>query len=122
MTRKNMFLWGLGGALLIAMTAGASAYIATKAAGEGEVVEATRTAQADKINWDGPAQQQAQQPAAKSCDDSNIVGAAIGAVAGGVAGNQIGSGKGQDLATIGGAIGGGALGQRYIPTRNALCP
>ena len=48
--------------------------------------------------------------------------AAIGAVGGGLVGNQIGSGKGQDLATIGGAIGGGYLGKEYIPTHNTLCP
>lgn len=123
MTRKNMVLWGLGGALLIAMTVGASAYVATRSVDRDDAAKPAKTAQAETIHWDdAPAQQQAQQPAAKSCDDANIVGAALGAVAGGVAGNQIGSGRGQDLATIGGAIGGGALGQRYIPTRNALCP
>lgn len=122
--KKKMVLLGVGAVALLAVTAGASAFIATNVANDKDVSEPQKVASAETIRWDdAPApQQQAQQPVAKSCDDANIVGAAIGAVAGGLAGNQIGSGRGQDLATIGGAIGGGYLGKEYIPTRNTLCP
>ncbi|PZO89123.1 MAG: hypothetical protein DI626_00205 [Micavibrio aeruginosavorus] len=82
-------------------------------------------AKKETITWNSErqaAKPQPQQQAANTCDDANIVGAAIGAVAGGFAGNQVGKGRGQDLATVGGAIGGGYLGKEYIPTRNVLCP
>jgi uncharacterized protein YcfJ len=80
---------------------------------------------AEKITWDEPRQQpqpQKAQPAKPACNDSNIVGTGLGAVAGGLVGSQIGKGKGQDLATIGGAVAGGFAGHEYIPTHNALCP
>ena len=123
MTHKNkMILLGIGAVALIAVTAGASAYVATNMAEEKPV--AAKTASRENIKWDdAPAPQPQQQAQAKpACNDANIVGAAIGAVAGGVAGNQIGSGSGKDLATIGGAIGGGWLGKDHIPTHNVLCP
>ena len=40
----------------------------------------------------------------------NLPGAAIGAVIGGILGHQIGDGRGRDIATIGGAVAGGAIG------------
>lgn len=40
----------------------------------------------------------------------NVGGGVIGALIGGVIGHQIGSGRGQDLATIGGAVAGAAIG------------
>ena len=40
----------------------------------------------------------------------SIPGAVIGAVIGGILGHQVGSGRGNDVATIGGAIAGGAIG------------
>ncbi len=122
MTRKtkHALLIGGGALALILATAGASAYVAQRAMVEPDKAKS----QKEEIVWDDPKAQapQPEQQAASSCDDANVVGAAIGAVAGGVAGNQIGSGRGQDLATVGGAIGGGVLGQQYIPTRNVLCP
>jgi len=39
-------------------------------------------------------------------------GAAIGAVAGGVIGHQVGGGRGRDLATVAGAVGGGYAGKK----------
>ncbi len=118
---KTLALWVLGGALLVAMTAGASAYITKNSLSDEAPAQKVKS---ERITWNEPrhntAQRRAQQPA-QTCDDANIVGTAIGAVAGGVVGNQVGGGKGKDLATIGGAIGGGYLGNQYIPTRNALC-
>lgn len=105
---------------LLAVTAGASAYVAKEIDNNPPNAKAS-----DEITWNNERQQPQPQQQAKAepaCDDANVVGAAIGAVAGGVVGNQVGSGKGQDLATIGGAIGGGYLGQQHIPTRNVLCP
>lgn len=121
--RKNAILLGITGIVLVALTAGASAYIVTKTMHDDKVV--TETSHTETIKWKeqrAAVQPQPQQPAEPACDDANIVGAAIGAVGGGLVGNQIGSGKGQDLATIGGAIGGGYLGKEYIPTHNTLCP
>ena len=40
----------------------------------------------------------------------NVPGAIIGGVLGGILGHQIGGGTGKTVATIGGAVGGGALG------------
>jgi uncharacterized protein YcfJ len=40
----------------------------------------------------------------------NVPGAIIGAVIGGVLGHQVGGGRGQDIATAGGAVAGGAIG------------
>jgi uncharacterized protein YcfJ len=42
--------------------------------------------------------------------DLNVPGAVIGGVLGGILGHQVGGGTGKTVATIGGAIGGGALG------------
>ena len=122
MTRKNIVFLTLGAAALMLVTAGASAYIVQKANEPETKVEARANPQ--KITWNEPrreAQPQAvqQKPA---CNDSNIVGTALGAVGGGLVGSQIGKGKGQDLATIGGAVAGGFAGHEYIPTHNALCP
>ena len=126
MTRKNLIVLCVGVFALVVLTAGASAFVTRNVLTEDktEVQRLTDSpAKTEKITWNEPRQQpQPQQQPVKTCDDANIVGAAIGAVAGGVVGNQIGSGKGQDLATIGGAIGGGYLGQQHIPTRNTLCP
>ena len=55
------------------------------------------------------------------CDDHNIVGTLGGGIAGGVIGNQFGSGSGKTIATTAGALGGAALGNKYIPTRGATC-
>ncbi len=45
-----------------------------------------------------------------SKDPNRIAGTAAGAVIGGLLGNQIGGGKGKKLATVGGAVAGGAAG------------
>ena len=41
---------------------------------------------------------------------SNVPGAIVGAVIGGILGHQVGGGRGQDIATVGGVIAGGAVG------------
>lgn len=43
----------------------------------------------------------------------NIGGAAVGAIIGGILGHQVGGGSGQKIATVAGALGGGALGSQY---------
>ena len=49
-----------------------------------------------------------QVPQAKS--KISIPGAVVGAVIGGILGHQVGGGRGQDIATVGGAVAGGAVG------------
>jgi len=44
--------------------------------------------------------------------DGNVGGTVLGAVIGGLAGHQVGGGKGRDLATVGGAVAGGFIGNR----------
>jgi outer membrane lipoprotein SlyB len=44
-------------------------------------------------------------------DPNRIAGTATGAVIGGLLGNQIGGGSGKKLATVGGAVAGGAAGR-----------
>lgn len=46
-----------------------------------------------------------------SKDPNRIAGTATGAVIGGLIGNQIGGGNGKKLATVGGAVAGGAAGR-----------
>lgn len=113
MTKKDMLALGAGAALLVMVTAGASAYVmnmddsaqASKSTNSVQRVSSARTATAP-------------QPA---CDDDNIVGKVAGGVIGGVAGSQIGKGNGKTAATIGGSVGGTLLGEEYIPTRNVTC-
>lgn len=61
-------------------------------------------------------EQVVQQPQ----DNMNIPGAALGAVIGGILGHQVGGGSGKQIATVGGVVGGAALGSQY--GRNAVQP
>jgi uncharacterized protein YcfJ len=54
-------------------------------------------------------EQVVQQPQ----DNLNLPGAAIGAVIGGILGHQVGGGSGKQIATVGGVVGGAALGSQY---------
>ncbi len=45
-------------------------------------------------------------------DENRLIGSALGAVAGGVIGHQFGGGRGKDVATIAGALGGGYAGNQ----------
>jgi len=51
-----------------------------------------------------------QAPAAQAM---NIPAAAAGAIIGGILGHQVGGGSGKQIATVGGAVGGAALGAQY---------
>lgn len=51
--------------------------------------------------------------------DASGKGAVIGAVIGGLVGHQFGSGRGQDVATAGGAVAGGAIGHNEEKKRSA---
>lgn len=116
---QKFVIYGLAAAAVLVAT-GASAYYIT----QGKTAEpqltstAETTAAAPVYTSREPAPVATQAPA---CDDGNVVGLATGAVAGGLLGNQIGKGSGNTIATIGGAAGGAALGQRYIPTDGATC-
>ena len=123
MPRKQLTLLIVGAIVLIALTAGASAYVTRGTMTPDEPVKKTasvKTVQKEQISWNQQPAQPAPAPV-KRCDDGNIVGAAIGAAGGGLIGNQFGKGKGKDLATIGGVIAGGAAGHQMIPTRGVLC-
>jgi uncharacterized protein YcfJ len=52
--------------------------------------------------------------------DLNVPGAIIGGVIGGILGHQIGGGSGNTVATIGGALGGGALGANVDRIRDRV--
>jgi uncharacterized protein YcfJ len=56
-------------------------------------------------------EQVAQQPQQQA--GMNVPGAAVGAIIGGILGHQVGGGNGQKIATVGGALGGAALGAQY---------
>ncbi len=61
----------------------------------------------------GPPEQRCwveREEIAPSSGGANVPGAVLGAVIGGVLGHQIGGGRGQDLATAGGAVAGAAVG------------
>ncbi|WP_435929894.1 glycine zipper 2TM domain-containing protein [Dryocola sp. BD613] len=49
-------------------------------------------------------------------DENRILGSALGAVAGGVIGHQFGGGRGKDVATVVGALGGGYAGNQVQGT------
>lgn len=51
-------------------------------------------------------------------DQHNIAGTAVGAVAGGLLGHLVGGGKGNTLATVAGAVGGGYAGNRIEAAHN----
>lgn len=58
--------------------------------------------------------EQVAQPApAGRMDNLNLPGAAVGALIGGILGHQVGGGTGKQIATVGGALGGAALGSQY---------
>lgn len=52
-----------------------------------------------------------QVPAERS--GANIPGAVVGALLGGILGHQVGNGSGQDIATVGGVVAGGAFGAQF---------
>jgi len=56
---------------------------------------------------------------AEKSGESNAVGVIAGGVAGAVLGHQIGSGRGKDLATIAGALGGAFAGKKIQENANA---
>ncbi len=58
----------------------------------------------------GPAEQRCWVDRQQVSSDRNIGGAIIGGILGGVLGHQVGGGRGQDIATVGGAIAGAAIG------------
>ncbi len=51
-----------------------------------------------------------EQVAVQDRGQHNVPGAVVGAVIGGILGHQIGNGRGRDIATVGGAVAGGAIG------------
>lgn len=63
-----------------------------------------------------------QAVAAPPRPDVNVPGAIIGGVLGGILGHQVGGGSGRTVATIGGAVGGGALGANIDRIRGANGP
>ncbi len=130
MKRNHIILASVAGLVLIALTAGASAYVATSMMNEKETPVKVASVKkeskvGENIRWNNNAQPApAPQPqrVASNCSDGNIVGTVIGGAAGGLAGSQVGKGSGKTAATIGGAVAGGYLGNQFIPTDNALCP
>lgn len=118
MKREHKYM--LGGALGVVAIAGVALAGATIA----DNMNSKPTQQARVVNTGGnyarmePA---AGQPTRPPCDDNNIVGTIGGGIAGGVVGAQFGSGSGRTVATTAGALGGAALGNKYIPTRGATC-
>ncbi len=121
MKRKSIALLTAGAVALIAVTAGASTYIASDRMENNTVKAKTETV---KVTATQPQQQRRvvqERPAAQPCDDGNIVGKIVGGTAGGVVGSQFGKGNGKTAATIGGAVGGTVLGGEYIPTKNIAC-
>ena len=118
---KREYKYLIGGALGVVALAGvavAGGYVAN-------TMDTKPTQQARVVHNNGaqyarmaPA---AQAPAPQPCDDNNIVGTLGGGIAGGVLGAQFGNGNGRTAATAAGALGGAALGNKFIPTRGATC-
>lgn len=114
----NMAMILAGGALLIALSAGA----ATLATQQAMQPDSKPVARSERVIVRDSAPAPVTQARAPACDDGNVVGNILGGTAGGIAGSQIGSGSGQTAATIAGTLGGAYLGGEYIPTQNATCP
>jgi len=57
----------------------------------------------------GPPEQRCWVDRQQVVEDRNVPGAIAGAVIGGILGHQIGGGHGRDIATVGGAVAGGAV-------------
>jgi len=118
MKREHKYM--LGGALAVIALAGV-------AAGSIAAYQSMQKPQAAKqearvVHYQPTAMQGQQRVQAQPpCDDNNIVGTLGGGVAGGLIGSRFGSGNGKTVATAAGALGGAALGNKYIPTRGATC-
>lgn len=118
---KREYKYMMGGALGVLAVAGialAGATIATNI--DNKPAQQTRV-----VNTGGNyarMEAAAGRPVQKApCDDNNIVGTIGGGIAGGVVGAQFGSGSGRTVATTAGALGGAALGNKYMPTRGVTC-
>lgn len=118
---KKIFLIAAGVVGLVAVTAGATTYIAS------DSMRSEETGSAEvQVSSSAPAPTQTTAnttttQAAPACDDDNIVGKVIGGAAGGAAASNIGKGSGKTAATIGGAVGGSLLGEEFLPTKNVTC-
>jgi uncharacterized protein YcfJ len=119
MNRKHLALMIGGVVLLVAATAGASAYITQKSM-EPEAPAAHKvTVKKENIAWNEP---RAAAPTQNTnCNDHNVVGKVGGGIAGGILGSQIGDGNGKTAGTIAGTLGGSYLGGKYLPTQNVTC-
>lgn len=115
MKREHKYL--LGGALGVMAIAGVAVAGATIAQNMSD----TPKQETRIVQTSSPHYAQAPRPVQPPCDDNNIVGTIGGGIAGGVIGAQFGSGSGKTVATTAGALGGAALGNKYIPTRGATC-
>lgn len=117
MKREHKYM--LGGALGVLAIAGVAIAGVTLA----DNMNDEPTQQTRVVNTGGQyaRMEPAPAPAQPPCDDNNIVGTIGGGIAGGVIGAQFGSGSGRTVATTAGALGGAALGNKYIPTRGATC-
>ncbi len=121
MKREHKYM--MGGALGVLAIAG----VATAGAIIADHIGNASAQQARVVNTGAnyarmePAAGSLAHPAKPPCDDNNIVGTIGGGIAGGVIGAQFGSGSGRTVATTAGALGGAALGNKYMPTRGVTC-
>lgn len=67
-------------------------------------------------------EQVAQQAAPQQQAGYNLPGAAVGALIGGILGHQVGGGSGKQIATVGGVVGGAALGAQYGRNNTPAAP
>jgi uncharacterized protein YcfJ len=135
MSLVSTFAFGLTACSKQASTdaGGTGAAVATSVAGAASAAQVAQPVQAGQVDTSGaqyaqvvsvtPVQQDAGAPQ-QVChdetvykkvppkDEHRIAGTAIGAVAGGLLGHMIGGGKGNTLATVAGAVGGGYAGNR----------
>lgn len=119
--RKRALITGLGAVLLVAMTAGASAFITRQSLIPDDKPVAEKTLAKNEIRWNNPPAQQPAPQRVANCDDGNIVGKVVGGVGGGVLGSQLGKGDGKTAGTIAGTLGGAYVGGKVIPTDNVTC-
>ena len=93
------------------LVAASMALFACNPPNSGNVVNASQAQAAQTVNFgtiigaNPVTVQGGNQPA-------SVVGTVAGGLLGGLAGNEIGGGRGQDIATVAGAVGGAAIGNR----------
>jgi uncharacterized protein YcfJ len=137
MNNRNIAALGIGAVLVLAATAAASAFLTREAISREDTAKLvldkppirkpvaagakSQTPWRENKQYSQQVSTVPSAPAAKPCDDGNVLGYVAGGAAGALIGSQIGKGDGNTAAIAAGTLGGAYLGGQHLPLRNTLC-